>query len=171
MRKFWPVPQSYSKNVPKNGKDGSFRRNDYYDKLKVWHTGTDLFCPNGSRVIATEDCTVVRVWKFTGPPDASQYRTTWAVNARLDDGRIVVYGEVRRPNFRAGKKILAGQTVGYVAQVEHGRKQPLKGYRNMLHFELYKKGTRKTIDWWHKGEPKPVNLLDPTKYLEGCKKV
>jgi murein DD-endopeptidase MepM/ murein hydrolase activator NlpD len=170
MQRFWPAPQSYSKKVPKNGKDGSFKKNDYYDKLKIWHTGIDLFCPNGSKVIATEDCTVVRIWKFTGPPDAAQYRTTWAVNVRLGDGRIVVYGEVRRPKWKVDKRILTGQTVGYVAQVEHGRKQPEKGYRNMLHFELYRKGTRKTIDWWPKSEKKPKNLLNPTGYLESCRR-
>ena len=168
--RFWPVPHSYSKKVPKNGKDGSFKKNDYYDKLNIWHTGIDLFSPNGSRVVATEDCTVVRTWKFTGPPDAAQYRTTWAVNVRLGDGRIVVYGEVRRPKLKVGKRILARRTVGYVAQVEHGRNQPEKGYRCMLHFELYRKGTKKTIDWWPKEKPWPKGLLDPTEYLESCRK-
>lgn len=34
----------------------------------------------------------------------------------------------------------------------------------MLHLELYKHGTRETV-WWHLGEPKPLNLLDPTPFL------
>lgn len=169
MRKFWPVPQSCSKKVPKNGERGAYKINDYYDKLKIWHTGIDLFCPNGSKVLATEDCTVVRVWKFTGPPDASQYRTTWAVNARLGDGRVAVYGEVRKPKLKVGKRILAGRTVGYVTQVEHGRNEPNKKHRCMLHFELYKKGTKKTVDWWPKNRPKPKGLLNPTGYLESCR--
>jgi len=174
--RFWPVPQSYSKTLQKSCKNiCRFKEKDYYidekhRKMLIWHSGIDLCCPVGSRVLAAEDCTVVKIWKFTGPPETPEYRKTWAVNVRNGDGRIAVYGEVRKPKLRIGQKIRAGRIMGRIAQVIYSRNRTQRKWRCMLHFELYKKGTRKTIDWWPRSRPKPANLLDPTKYLEGCKR-
>lgn len=172
MKKFWPVPQSYSKVVPESN-DSRFRAKDYYIDMKsrkvlIWHSAVDIHCPDGSRVVATEDCSVVRVWEFTGPPDTPHYRHTWAINVRNGDGTIAVYGELRKPRLRVGQKIKAGHTIGYIAQIEYERDQSVKKLRCMLHFELYKKGTRKTVDWWPRNRKKPVGLLNPTSYLESC---
>lgn len=172
MKRYWPVPQSYSKKVPKGVEHGAFGRKDFFineknKEVDIWHSGIDIFCPVGSRVIATEACEVVRVWRFTGAPDTPEYRKTWAVTVRNATGNIVVYGEVRKPRLKMGQNITAGRTIGFAAKVEYNRNE-VSFRRCMLHFELYKAGTKKTIDWWYKGRPKPGRLLDPTTYLEGC---
>ncbi len=139
-----------------------------HKRIDIWHSGIDILCPAGSKVLAVEDCKVVKVWEFTDPSDTPEYRKTWAVNVRNSDGTIAVYGELRKPRLKAGQKLKAGQMIGYVAQVHYNRNRPNKKTRCMLHFELYKKGTKKTIDWWPRGKKKPKDLLDPTKYLKTC---
>jgi murein DD-endopeptidase MepM/ murein hydrolase activator NlpD len=168
MQRFWPVPKSYSKKTPKNGENGSFKINNYYKRLKVWHTAIDIGAPTGSKVIAAESGEVVDTGVFTGPPDMSQYRRSWFVAVRIDDGRIIIYGEIRKPELRKGVHVKAGQLIGRMAAVEWAKNEPDRNDRSTLHFELYRKGTRKFVDWWHKGKKRPKDLLDPTKYLEGC---
>lgn len=48
--RYWPVPDSYSKNIPLHGSSGSFweNRGDRY------HCGVDIYAPPGSKVIAIE---------------------------------------------------------------------------------------------------------------------
>lgn len=166
---FWPVPQSYSKKTPKNGKNGAFKINNYYKRLKVWHTGIDIGAPTGSRVVATEGGEVVGTGTFTGPPDVPQYRRTWFVAVKINGG-VIVYGEVRKPALKRGTRVKAGQLIGKLAAVEWAKNEPDRKDRSALHVELYKKGTKKFVDWWHKGKRKPTALMDPTKYLEGCRK-
>jgi murein DD-endopeptidase MepM/ murein hydrolase activator NlpD len=153
--------------VPKNGEPGSFRINDYYMKLKKWHTGIDLAAPPGSPVLAIEDCRVVKIGQFTGAPDVPWYRKTWFVQVENASGNVAVYGEVRKPRFAPGRAFRAGERLGSIAIVEWARNARPRG-RSMLHFELYKPGTKNFVDWWHKGKPWPKNLLDPTRYLESC---
>jgi len=173
MKRYWPVLYSYSKKVPIGTEHGAFKREDYfidrrYRKIDIFHSGIDIFCPLGSKVIAAEDCKIVRAWKFTGPPDAPEYRNTWAITVKNDTGNIIVYGEVKKPKVKVCQNIKAGSTIGFIAQVEHNGNEPVKTRRCMLHFELYKKGTRKTVDWWCRKQKKPKNLLNPTSYLKKC---
>ena len=173
MKKFWPVPKSYSRNVRKVPDNAYFKGKDYYmnskhRKILIWHSGIDLYCPVGSKVLAVEDCTIVKIWEFTGPSYTPEYRKTWAVNVRNSDGRIAVYGEVRKPRLKVSQKVRAGQVIGHVAQLMYTSKRPQKKLRCMLHFELYKKGTKRTVEWWPRNMPKPEKLLDPTRYLEEC---
>ncbi len=168
MKRYWPVPASYSKKVPEKGARGAFKINNYYKKLKVWHTGIDIFCPTGSKVVATEDGEVVDTDQFTGPPDTPQYRRTWFVAVKIKSGNIIVYGEIRKSRLKIGQKIKAGQIIGFMAAVEWAKNEPKRGERANFHFELYRKGTKKLIDWWHKGKKKPKNLLNPTNYLKTC---
>jgi murein DD-endopeptidase MepM/ murein hydrolase activator NlpD len=173
MKKFWPVPKSYSRNVREVPDNAYFKGKDFYidekhRKVLIWHSGIDLYCPVGSNVLAIEDCTVVKIWEFTAPSYTPGYRKTWAVNVRNNDGKITVYGEVRKPQLRTGQRVRAGQVIGHVAQLIYTRNRPQEKLRCMLHFELYRKGTRTTLGWWLRGAKRPKNLLNPTMYLEEC---
>lgn len=170
MQKFWPVPQSYSKKTPKNGENGAFKINNYYKKLKVWHAGIDIGASTGSKVIATENGEVIDMSVFTGPPNLPQYRRTWSVTVRTSNSRIIIYGEIRKPGLKKGSRVKAGQFIGRLAAVEWAKNEPDRNARSTLHFELYRKGTKKFVEWWHKGQKKPKDLLDPTKYLDSCKR-
>jgi murein DD-endopeptidase MepM/ murein hydrolase activator NlpD len=168
--KYWPMPQSYSKKVPKKGADGSFKINNEYKKMKILHTGIDIYCPPGSKVLAIENCKITEIGQFTGAPESPRWRKTWHVTVKNDSGNIIVYGEVRKPKLKVGLKIKAGQIIGYIAVVEWAKNEPNKRDRSVLHFELYKSGTKKTVDWWYKNRCKPANLLNPTNYLKSCLK-
>jgi murein DD-endopeptidase MepM/ murein hydrolase activator NlpD len=173
MERYWPVPKSYSKMISKNSNAAFKRKDSFIDekfrKIEIWHSGVDIFCPVGSKVVATEDCDVIRIWKFTGAPDTPEYRTTWAVTVRNHTGNVVVYGELRKPKLKLGQTLKADQTIGYLAQVIFARNEPIAKRRCTLHIEFYKKGTKKTIDWWFRTQRKPKNLLDPAPYLNTCK--
>ncbi|MDD5181972.1 MAG: M23 family metallopeptidase [Candidatus Nanoarchaeia archaeon] len=167
-RKYWPVSQSYSKKVPEKGADGSFKINNEYKKFDIWHTGIDIRCPPKSRVIAIEDGEIIETGQFTGAPESPRWRKTWHITVKNDSGNTVVYGEVQKPKLKVGQKIKAGQIIGCISVVEWAKYEPDKMKRSVLHFELYKPGTRKTVDWWHKNTPKPKNLLNPANYLKRC---
>lgn len=175
MKRYWPVPNSYSKKVPTVVEDCAFKGKDYFidekfRRVEIWHSGIDIFCPVGSKVVAAEDCNVIRIWKFTGAPDTPEYRTTWAVTVRNHTGNVIVYGELRKPRLKLGQSLKAGQTVGFLAQVIFARNQPIAKRRCTLHIELYKRGTKKTIDWWLRTQKRPRSLLNPTSYLKSCLK-
>ena len=130
------------------------------------HTGVDLYCPEGTEVAAVESGVVVAVEYFTGPEAASPwYNTTMAV---LVEGQnsVVLYGEIR-PNsdIKPGKSIEAGEIIGNVMAV---LKQNKGNGTSMLHFELYTKGTTKSV-WWEHGKSQPRRLLDPTQKLLAIK--
>jgi len=170
---YWPVPKSYSKKIPKTGKRYGFKGkncfiNKNHKKVDIWHSGIDILCPAGSKVIAVEDCRVIRIWKFTGYSDSPEYRKTWAVTVRNKSGNIIVYGELRKLRLRLRQEMNAGQLIGFSAPVGFRRNVPDITKRCMLHFELYKRGTQKTVDWWYKDRKKPQTLLDPTEYLKNC---
>lgn len=126
------------------------------------HTGIDLCCPAGTEVMSVEPGRVVGIEYFTGPEAASPwYNTTMAV---LVEGPryVVLYGELQpHPDIAIGKRVEAGTIIGNVLRV---LKNDKGNGTSMLHFELYKKGTTKSV-WWEHGQGQPRRLLDPTQYL------
>ncbi len=66
------------------------------------------------------------------------------------------------PFLHIGEQVKQGDLITWASQVlVKDKGKPMC----MLHFELYKPGTRETV-WWEKDEPKPAELLDPTSLLE-----
>jgi hypothetical protein len=126
------------------------------------HEGVDLYCEDGTVVRAVEDGTIVAIIPFTGghaTPPSPWWRDTWAVLVEGSSG-VVVYGEIT-PYGQIGDTVLAGWTVGHVAQVltkDKGR--PM----SMLHLELHDHGTRDAYEWTEESG-RPASLLDPTPHL------
>ena len=158
--KTWPVPQSYSKSLPKPNEDGAFGAPRVYKNGKGKHAGIDIYAPVGSKVVAIEDGTVVHVSNFTGAPWSPQWRKTWYVMVEHADKNISVYGEIRKPRLKKGNKVKSGQVIGYIAKVLFGKKTRKSA---MLHFELHNNGSRISTDWYGK---KPDKILNPTRYLQ-----
>ena len=124
------------------------------------HTGIDLYCREGTKVYAMEDGEIVGIEAFTGKEAGSPW---WNYTiAILIEGRhgVICYGELNETESSGlfvGNKIKEGDLIGKIKQVLRKNKgKPM----SMLHLELYKHGTRKTV-WWKHGEPKPEQLLDP----------
>ncbi len=125
------------------------------------HTGVDLYCDPGTRVIAVESGTIVAIQPFTGFNESPWWRDTWAIMIRGNSG-VLVYGEILpMAEVVEGKHVKAGEVIGSVIPV-------LKSFKGrpmvMLHFEQYNERARDTV-WWKLDEPIPEGLLDPTNLL------
>lgn len=109
---------------------------------------------------------MVEIEEFTGEnAESPWYNNTQAVLVEGPSG-VVLYGEIK-PNIflKKGDSVVSGQLLGSVLPV---LKQDKGNGTSMLHFELYSKGTRKSV-WWFHGKPKPENLQDPTFKLLSIK--
>ena len=153
----FPIQES-SLALPSPGSGGEFgavRKHDI-------HTGVDIYCPEGTEVVAVEAGVVVAVLPFTGPetdPPSPWWNATEAVMIENSD-EVLLYGEVQAL-VAVGDKVEAGQIIGKVVQVlKNDKGRPM----SMLHFEMYAPGTRAPV-WWQLGDPQPTNLLDPTPLL------
>ena len=147
-RRVHPIPES-----PSQGAFGAIRRHDV-------HTGVDLYGDVDDEVLAVEDGVVVAVEDFTGARAGSPWwLDTQAVLVEGPSG-VVLYGELE-PAVRVGDVVREGDLIGRLRTVlRHDKGLPM----TMLHLELYAPRTRASM-WWHHGEARPDNLLDPTPSL------
>lgn len=153
----WPLRQF--SEVPLAPHPGSFGAVRKYDI----HTGVDLYCPEGTEVLAAEPGVVLRIEPFTGTAAGSPWwHDTMAALIEGASG-VLVYGEIEpRPDLVPGLEVEEGQVLGVVRTVLRKDKGlPM----TMLHFELFEKGYRGDTQWWRHGESQPSGLLDPTSLL------
>lgn len=127
------------------------------------HEGIDLYANDGDDVIAIESGIVIDIFQFTGENvNSPWWNDTFGI---LIEGEnyTLNYGElIPHKDLNIGDKIKAGELIGNiktVLKVNKGR--PM----SMLHLEMYKKGTKKTINMWDLNKEKPKELLDPTILL------
>lgn len=149
----WPLLDTPSAIPEGPGAFGAVRRHDV-------HTGVDLYCPEGTVVVAIERGFVVAIVPFTGPAaDSPWWEPTVAVLVEGPSG-VVLYGEIA-PIVTAGTPVSAGDPLGHVVRVlRHDKGHPTA----MLHLERYVAGVREPV-WWRLGEDQPGVLLDPTPLL------
>ena len=171
----WPVPESYSKNVPAHGSPGAF----WEDRGDRRHCGIDIYAPAGSAVLAVEGGRVIGIGTFTSAEKVPYWNNTKYVLVENKSGHICRYAELEESKAKIGGAIKAGQTIGSVGNVLEPGKitrnsptyvQKLSGKENfsMLHFELHSRKPPESGDYlggnWF-GERMPKNLLDPYRYL------
>ena len=173
--KCWPVPNSYSKRIPKNGEPGSFWEN----RQDRFHCGIDIYAPKYSKVLSIKDGEVIDIGIFTSPVNLHYWNTTLYVIIKLKEGVYCLYAEQEDVEVNKGDLVKAGKIIGRVGQVLNKNKigedcpvyiQKLaeKEHSSMLHFELYKTlpvDSEKYLggNWFEKDKPKW--LLDPTEFL------
>lgn len=151
--RLWPL-RGMAPALPDGpGAFGAVRRHDV-------HTGVDLYCPEGTEVIAVEAGVVVAVLPFTGPrADSPWWEDTDAVLVEGASG-VVLYGELG-PAVAVGDRCRAGDLLGHVVRVlRRDKGRPVA----MLHLELYAPGAREPV-WWLLGDDRPGPLRDPTPLL------
>jgi murein DD-endopeptidase MepM/ murein hydrolase activator NlpD len=174
--KFWPVPDSYSKNLPGKGDPGSFweNRDDRH------HCGVDIYAPKGSRVVAVESGEVVGVGQFSSPEILPYWNRTYYILIKHHDGIVSKYAELEKVNVKVGDSVRAGQAIAQVGSVlnperitdaspPYIRRLRENGNQSMLHFELHK-GMPALLDDYLGGNcfqrEIPVSLLDAASYLK-----
>lgn len=173
--KKWPVPDSYTKNLPEENSNGGFWkfRGDRY------HCGIDIYAPVRSKVLAVDGGKVVDTGIFTSPEMIYYWNKTYYIVIEHSGGLICRYAEMGGITVEKEESIKAGQLLGYVGEVINVGKvteespnyvMELKnnGRQSMLHLELYD-GYPLLKDEYLGGNlfrnDKPENLLDPTTYL------
>jgi murein DD-endopeptidase MepM/ murein hydrolase activator NlpD len=177
LMKFWPVPDSYTKNLPREGEAGCFWEN----RGDRNHCGVDIYAPCKSPVLAVDAGKVVEVGIFTSPEFVPYWNETYYVLISHEDGLVAKYAELEEALVREGDVAGAGTVIGFVGSVLNPEKitensppyvQLLKGngHSSMLHFELYR-GLPLLPAKYLGGNSfkplKPMNLLDPRAYFKG----
>lgn len=177
--KFWPVPESYLKEIPRSG-PGSFAEN----RGDRNHCGVDIYAPSGSKVLSTEEGVVIAVGKFTSPEIKTYWNTTYFVAIKHASGYTVKYCELGMVYVSLNERVEGGQIIGNIGKVlcleKINKDSPLyiqkskeAGIKSMLHFELYEEVPVITESYtggnWFDSK-KPPSLLDPTEYLSSLNK-
>ena len=178
--KFWPVPNSYSKEIPASNTLGSFWEN----RVDRYHCGVDIYAPESSKVLSIEDGKVIDVGLFTSPYKLPYWNKTFYILIQNNTGLVCKYAELGDVIVDANESVKAGQSIGYVGLVLNSNKitekspsyiQKIKKKQNlsMLHFELYNSLPSESKNYlggnWFDSK-KPESLLDPTDYLRSTNK-
>ena len=173
--RYWPVPNSYSRIIPKNNAQGSF----WEDREDRYHCGIDIYAPVGSEVKSIEDGTVLDIGIFTSPKKVSYWNKTKYVLIKNTDDAICKYAELGEITVEINESIRAGQLIGYIGTVLNidkiSKESPLyiqklneNNLTSMLHLEIYNSEPKQNKmylggNWF--GTKKPKNLMNPTNYL------
>jgi len=156
----WPLRNNSSKNIPSPSPQylgrgfGAGRPYSNMHQCDRVHGGVDLSAVKGDICVAMEDGIIVVTQGWDGD-NAKAILLETANN-------VLLYGAVapnswKEFNVGVGSKVKRGQRIARIGTYSGGSQ--------MLHFELYKKGTKKNAVWC-KGKPKPSNMIDPTSYLK-----
>jgi murein DD-endopeptidase MepM/ murein hydrolase activator NlpD len=124
------------------------------------HGGVDLYCAEGTPVVAMEAGEVVAVLPVTGPHAGKPWwLNTWMIMIEGDSG-VLAYGGLR-PAVSAGESLAPGEHLGQIlSMVRFAGGRPT----SLLHLELYAAGTRAPLVWADV-EQRPDAMLDPTPLL------
>ncbi len=136
-------------------KKGGRRFGANRDGGKRKHAACDLIAPKGTEIYAVEN------GKVTYGPYLF-YRGTYAIEFRLDSGKVVRYCEIEKvaSGVAVGSILTEGTLIAYVGKMY---------VDSMLHFELYE-GTGSGPLTVRSNPPyqRRSDLIDPTDYLDEC---
>lgn len=174
--RYWPVPNTYSKDIPKAKSQGSFWEN----RGDRRHCGIDIYAPDGSEVLSIEDGRVIDIGVATSPDKVPYWNTTYYILIKNRSGHICKYSELKDVVVNVNDDVKAGELIGHVGTVidtskvdesspDYIQKIVKEKRQSMLHFELYRQSIEESEEYvggnWF-GDSKPTNLLDPTEYLK-----
>jgi hypothetical protein len=131
------------------------------------HTGVDLYCEEGTEVVAMECGVVISIEFFTGPSvNMPWWNDTKAIGVMGASG-IINYGEVIPFSYlEVGDTVSEGDLLGWVTPVLKIDKGKVPS-TSMLHVELY---SSYDGNWclWPVDAEQPENLLNPTEMLKNA---
>jgi hypothetical protein len=169
--KFWPVPNSYSKKLPKEGHAGSF----WEDRGDRFHCGVDIYAPYKSKVVSIDNGIVIEIGIFTSSKDVEYWNETKFIIIKNQDNYFYKYAELDDIFLKKGDPVKAGQEIASVGLVldkkkinknspEYIKKLRLNNYSSMLHLEVLSVLRRNSKNYlggnWF-GKKKPKNFVDP----------
>lgn len=142
MMTTWPVPQSFSREIPRNGEPGSF----WEDRGDRNHCGIDIYAPEGCEVLSCEQGEVIDTGIQTSPDLVSYGNPTLYVLIKTRSNLYCKYAELAGTMTGIGDRVLEGEVIGTIGSVIRPHLvdgcsplyiQRLKkaGNISMLHFE------------------------------------
>lgn len=134
-----------------------------YERKNHIHEGIDLYCNDGQEVVSVYDGVVTNIIPFTGEiVNTPWWNNTYAVVIEHND-YVLIYGEIiPTENLVIGQNVSAGQLIGKVTTVlKKDKGRPM----NMLHLEMYKKGTTNSVGIIKDYNSIPDNILNPITIL------
>ena len=136
-------------------KKGGRRFGANRDGGKRKHAACDLIAPKGTEIYAVEN------GKVTYGPYLF-YRGTYAIEFRLDSGKVVRYCEIEKvaSGIAVGSTLTEGTLIAYVGKMY---------VDSMLHFELYDgSGAGSLTVRSNSPYQRRSDLINPADYLDGC---
>ncbi|MEE9323614.1 MAG: M23 family metallopeptidase [Candidatus Aenigmarchaeota archaeon] len=180
IHKRWPVPDSYTRNLPKYGA-GSFL--EYRGKNNVTHRGVDIYSPKGSSVIAPENLEIIHMGIWSTPDQKCYWNETLFALVETESGEVFNFSELDKFMCQEGSKLESGQMIGNIGQIlnpdkissdspEYIQKLAKNSKFSMLHLERYIADYLKTQEGGEHlvGSAVPLRFFrDPSEYLINCK--
>lgn len=148
----WPLPKVSKRNPTALGSFGASRGSK--DGKKKLHAGTDIYAPAGSPVVAMEGGTVVNIVNGWAKGDTAR------ILIQGDSGNVANYAAISKKSWeefgiQEGDRVEAGETIARIGTYPKGS--------TMLHFELYRSGTKDNKRWYSGN--RPPQLLDSEVWL------
>ncbi len=178
--KHWPVPNSYSDELPQAGSQGAF----WEDRTDRFNCGVDFYAPPGSSVIAIDGGIVLDKGLFTSPEINPYWNKTYYLVIKTQENIIYKYAELSDILVRLGEHVQGGAEIGIVGEALNKdtvtdsdpfyiRELLYKNFPCMLHLEMYKSPVMEVKPYSEGnflGKFKPVSILDPNIYMMGVHK-
>ncbi len=146
----WPLPNDSVRNIPAGGRGFGVQRSEK-DKR---HAGVDLHARRGDLVVTPEPGRVVNIF----PWPSRKQPTGLAIMIESNYGLVFLLAPLEPETVIVG----IGDWLGWSQEI--GRVGVYPRGSSMLHFEMYRTGTRRNIQW-KASETKPHALLNPVPYL------
>ncbi len=153
----WPLPgRPLGTKVRSARRFGALRKNG-----TKYHAGIDLGAPEGTVVVAPEDGRLVATQGWDGPNAKAVLLET----AR-PDGPVLFFGAVAPDSWPTDAEgnlveldVKRGEQIAVLGRYPGAKRS------SMLHFEIYRRGSRNSRKWFV-GMSRPNSLRDPTPYVE-----
>ncbi len=178
--KYWPVPESYSEQMPQPGEKGSFWEN----RSEFFSCGVEIYAPENSAVLAIESGMVIDKGVFTSSEKKIYWNTTYYITIKTSENINYKYCELSEVYPHIGDFIDAGQEIGRVGKSINKERITSKtpyyirelvqnGNPHKLHLELYKSPINEVRPYSggnFSGNDRPQSLLDPLVILSEISK-
>lgn len=179
--KCWPVPESYSDDLPKAGESGSFweERNDRHN------CGIDLYAPAGAEVLSIEGGKIIETGVFADMLRENYFNLTYYVVIKSEEKLNYKYAGLSQICVETGESIGSGSCLGLLGNLInrdrvtdkdpfHIREMIYKNMTSLLHIEIYKSPITEVKPYSCGNlvgtDSKPASLLDPANVLLGLRK-
>lgn len=178
--KFWPLPNSFEEQLPREGERGSF----WEDRQIGFNCGIELTCPTDSEVFAIEGGVVLNIDEFTTKSEDCCFENTKQCVIKCNS-IIYKYSFLSEVSVKLGSTIKSGEKLGVCKDILiperihsnspfYLRELTYNNLLSILHIEIFKSPIMEVRPYKYgnfTGEIKPHSIINPLLYLSGLSKM